>query len=388
MAKIKILFVVADFYQAGAQRFAFEIDSALDKNKFEIEILCLEEIGKMNKDWSSRYYEPLHRKLGTEITYIDPFLVNQVFSFPERIFNKITRNKFKKIKPKYKTDLPSFFQCFDVIHWMGEYTYIHILPANIREKSMIYSMTAKFQDANIHNHFDFEYTYNFISGFKQDEMEYEYSQFKKINHFHFPLAMKIFQKVKIWKFKKTAIYKIGIFTRLNYYKPLDPFFYSFQLLLEKLPNCELHVYGNGDPEKEGMINSLKRLDIQEKVFFRGHQSDIVETMTNEHINLSWFQGYNNDRPAGYAGLDVCSTGMPLICWDFFDKPKGPFNEVYPHYKSMTKFIDKSIMILTDENSANLLSELQFHDIMTNKNIDIYINELQAKYVEISKLKNN
>ena len=43
MSKIKLLFVVYDFYQAGAQRFVYEIDKALDRNKFQIEILCLEK---------------------------------------------------------------------------------------------------------------------------------------------------------------------------------------------------------------------------------------------------------------------------------------------------------------------------------------------------------
>jgi hypothetical protein len=54
---------------------------------------------------------------------------------------------------------------------------------------------------------------------------------------------------------------------------------------------------------------------------------------------------------------------------------------------MTKFIDKSIMILTDEKSANLLSELQFQDIVTNKNIEVYIDGLQVKYMKIAEFNN-
>lgn len=383
MEKIKILLVVADFYQAGAQRFVYEIDKVLDRNKFQIEILCLEKISILNKDWNGRYYESLHEKIGTKITYIDKFLEKQALSLSLRIFHKITRNKFKKAKPKYKSNFSLFFDQFDVIHWMGEYTYIHSLPLYIRKKSIIYSMSAKFQNAYIYSHFDFEYPYNFMSGFKQMEIEYEYSQFKKINHFYFPLVMQIFQKKKQWFYKETEIYKIGIFTRLTYYKPLDPFFYSFQLLLDKLPNCELHIFGNGDPEKEGMIRCLKRLGLQEKVFFRGHQANIIETAIKEHINLSWFQGYNNDRPAGYAGLDICSTGTPLICWDFFDKPNDFFNETYPHYKNMTNFVRKSVEVLTNEKAANLLSELQFQDVLMTRDVNKHIRELEKEYLKIS-----
>lgn len=386
MDKIKILFVVADFYQAGAERYCYEIDKALDRNKFQIEILCLEKKSVINKDWNVRYYESLHEKNGSKITYLDNFLENQTISLPVNVFNKITRNKFKKIKPLYKSNFPLFFDKFDVVHWMGEYSFIHSLPIKIRMKSLICTMSAKFQDANIYSKFDFEYQYNFMSGFKETERELEFSQFKKINHFFFPLVMQIPRKEKQWFYKETKIYKIGIFTRLNFYKPLDPFFYSFQLLLEKLPNCELHVYGNGDPEKEGMINSLKRLGLQDKVFFRGHQESIFETATTEHINLSWFQGYNNDRPAGYAGFDICSTGTPLICWDFFDKPNSFFNEIYPHYKSLTKFVNKSIEVLTNEKAANLLSELQFQDVLNTRDVNKHIHELEKVYLSISNFK--
>ncbi|CAM4043460.1 hypothetical protein FLAN108750_07170 [Flavobacterium antarcticum] len=383
MNKIKILFVVEDFYQAGAERFCYEVDNAIDRNKFQVEILCLEKISELNKDWNVRYYESLHKENGTKIKYIDEFLVNQSSSFLIRVFNKITRNKFKKIKPKYNLAFSLFFDMFDVIHWMGEYTFVHSLPIRIRKKSLICTMTAKFQDANIYSKYDFEYPYNFMSGFKEGEIEHEFGQFKKIKHFFFPLVMHVSQRNRHWFYKETKIYKIGIFTRLNFYKPLDPFFYSFQLLLEILPNCELHVYGNGDPEKQGMINSLKRIGLQDKVFFRGHQESIFKTAIIEHINLAWFQGYNNDRPAGYAGFDICSTGTPLICWDFFDKPNDFFNETYPHYKSLTKFVNKSVEILTNEKDANSLSEIQFQDILMTRDITKHIRDLENKYLLIS-----
>ena len=35
MGKIKLLFLVTEFWQAGGQRYTYEIDSALDKKKFE-----------------------------------------------------------------------------------------------------------------------------------------------------------------------------------------------------------------------------------------------------------------------------------------------------------------------------------------------------------------
>jgi glycosyltransferase involved in cell wall biosynthesis len=380
MVKKKILFVVAGFYRAGAERFAYEIDAALNKGEFEVTILCLEEKSSINLQWGNRYYEDKHKNLDTEIMFIDSFLKKKTFL--NKVVNKINKKIFNKKVVQYNSKINDFFLKFDLIHWMGEYTFLHFLSEDIRKKSLINIMSAKFQNVNIYWRFDFDYKYNFISGYDENESEYEYNEFREINHRYLPLLFKIPFQVNKWKFKQTATIKIGIFTRLSRHKPLDPFFYSFQLILERLPNCELHIYGNGNPEEEGMIRYLKTLGIRDKVFFRGHQENIVDTVIDEQINLSWFQGYNNDRPAGYAGFDICSTGTPLICWEFLENPTKPFNEVYPHYKTLTQFVEKSYEILTCSDSANKLSEFQFKDVIENRDVNKHINTLESIYREI------
>lgn len=57
MDKTEVLFVVGWLHRAGAERFAYEIDSALDKSKFKLSILCLEQKGIMATNWKERYYE-------------------------------------------------------------------------------------------------------------------------------------------------------------------------------------------------------------------------------------------------------------------------------------------------------------------------------------------
>lgn len=151
-----------------------------------------------------------------------------------------------------------------------------------------------------------------------------------------------------------------------------------------MPNCELHIYGNGDPKVEGMIGYLERLGINDKVFFRGHQEDIMETAINENLDLAWFQGYNNDRLAGYAGLDICVTGTPLVCWDFFDKPFNPFNATYPHFKNLNGFVNYSLEILNDKEKAESLSVAQFADVLKTRNISAFIPDLEDLYQSFSK----
>lgn len=378
MAKNKILFVVEDFYRAGAERFAYEINRALDKNIFEVEILCLAKKKEVSSLWGERYYEAKHRELGSKIIYIDRFFKNN--NTTNKLIKKIQSKFSKRPYSVYKSNLFDYLTKFDVIHWMGEYTFIHSVPENITRKSLIHSMSAKFQNPDIYKHFDFEYPYNFISGFFEEDGEY--SQFKKINHWFLPLVMQIPFKNNNWNFTNNKIKKIGIFTRLSKYKPLDPFFYSFQLLLEKFPNCELHIFGNGDPVREGMIRYLETLNIKNKVFFRGHQEDIIKTALKEQIDLSWFQGFNNERPAGYAGFDICLSGTPLICWDFIEIQTKPFNEIYPHYKNLVKFVEKSFEVLTSEEKAKNLSQLQFDDVIDNRDIDKKIAVVVSAYQQI------
>ena len=386
MPKIKVLFVVAGFYRAGAERFAYEIDCALDKSKFDLSILALEEEEKISTLWNIRYYENLHKELGTTVKYADDF-IDKRFYEQNRLRNKIKRqlHLFPKHINLWKIEeLSTYMTQFDVVHWMGEYIFINEISDEIKRKSLIHMMTARFQKRNLYDNFDHVFNYNFCTPFKKEELEFELEQFTNYHSVFIPLVMKIDKEKYKWKFDgNSKVKKIGIFTRLNPFKPLDPFFYSFQLLLDQYPHVELHIFGAGDPNDFGMTDMLERLTIQDKVFFRGHQEDIVETAINEELSLSWFQGYNNDRPAGYAGLDICTTGTPLLCWDFSPKPNNFENKIYPHYKNLNKFVDKTVEILTNETDALDLSSKQYHDVTNNRNIDDYIEVIENEYIRIN-----
>lgn len=374
MDKINVLFIVKDFYQAGAQRFMYEVDVAIDRGKYNLSILCMHKESIIDSKWFSFYLDK-HKDLGSNIIFLDSFLITN--SPLRRIKSKLNKVLFGM---QYQANIDDrsfnkFLEKFEVLNWIGEYIFYHQLTEKNLKRSLIHIMSAKFQDPNLYQKFDFDYPYNLVSGFNENECQIEFSEFKNINHFYFPLIMKMPFEFKPWKYINSDVQRIGIFTRLNKYKPLDPFFYSFQLLLDKIPNCELHVFGNGDPEKEGMTRYLKNLGISDRVLFRGHQDNIVTTLLEENINLCWFQGYNNNRPAGYAGFDICTTGTPLVCWDFMENPIDPYNEVYPHYKNLNQFVAKSYEILISEESAEKLSNLQFVDISEKRDSLRYIHFL-------------
>lgn len=384
MPKIKVLFIVGGLHRAGAERFAYEVDKALNKERFSTSIFCLEKQKDIPQNFGERYYEKKHLSLGTDITYADDF-INLKFFEKNRFKNRVLQrlHLFPKKIEYWKKELYNYFNQFDVIHWMGEYTYIHTVSEEIRKKCIIHMMSSRFQNDSLYKDFNYNLFYRFCTPFKENEICYELENFKNYNTLFIPLVLDLSNSENRWKFNNNKIKKIGIFTRLNAYKPLDPSFYAYQLLLDQNPNCELHIFGAGDPEIEGIYTFLARLRIRKKVIFRGHQEDIVKTAIKEELALSWFQGYNNDRPAGYAGIDICTTGTPLICWDFHPSPVNPFNIVYPHYKNLNQFVSKTIEILTDREKAETLSQLQFKETIENRNINNYISKLENIYLEIA-----
>jgi glycosyltransferase involved in cell wall biosynthesis len=150
------------------------------------------------------------------------------------------------------------------------------------------------------------------------------------------------------------------------------------LLLQELPNIELHVFGAGDYKEAEYDRYLNHLNLNEKVFFRGHQEDMKKTLNEENLNLVWFQGYLN-RPAGYAGQDVSVTGTPMLLWDFYTGVNPNINDinyVYPHYKNIKIFKEESKKVLLDKKTADIVAKKQYFDVIETKNIKKNINVIK------------
>ena len=127
-SKIKVLFVVSEFYQAGTQRFTYELDRSLNKNSFSTEILCLLPLNSSNR--FSDYYHAKHLKLGTKVHFMDD--VNQVIA--PTFLQKIKKRLFNTPYEDERIRIKSFFDNYDCISVMGEYNlkeiYRYIKPEN------------------------------------------------------------------------------------------------------------------------------------------------------------------------------------------------------------------------------------------------------------------
>jgi hypothetical protein len=81
--KVKVLLIVTDFYQAGTERFTYELDRAIDKSKFEVQILSLLPLNN-SPQWKDYYYEK-HLELGTRIFFLDDVKFLQKATLGDRL---------------------------------------------------------------------------------------------------------------------------------------------------------------------------------------------------------------------------------------------------------------------------------------------------------------
>ncbi len=385
MGNKNILFIVSDFYSGGAQRETYELDLELKKRGVELEILCLHSLN--SNIYFKDHYFPEHHRIGTKIHFLQEYKFS--LQSKNKLLNSILRKLFRRIIHYYDTKkISNFLKEYHEVFFMGEFVYQYLsndLTTGTLPTINIFTMCSRFQGA-YYRKFDPNNKYYFIDGFDtKEQVLFEFEGFNNYLHKFFPLSLAITQKYKMWVFNHTSTKKIGIFTRLSPDKPLDPFFYSFHILLTKIKNVELHVFGAGNPTEAGYTRYLDHLKINTNVFFRGHQQNIKESVIKEEIDLVWFQGYLN-RPAGYAGLDIALTGTPQLFWDFSmgsNLDANKLDSVYPHFNDILKFTEASQLVLNSEEFALHLSNIQYNNVLESKDMsrnfemikDLFFNNL-------------
>jgi len=248
------------------------------------------------------------------------------------------------------------------------------------DKTYISIHNSIFQHKENYDRYDKKQFYQFISSFKDGMYQIEFQSFENYSHVFFPLSIQIENSVFKTDYELKESVKIGIFTRLSHTKPLDPFLYAFQLILEKYPTAEFHIYGSGDPEKEGVMRIVKQLDLESKVIFRGHQVDLIATALADNLNLIWLHGYYG-IPGGFSGFDICTTKIPQIFWDFSVSSDKFSDPRFPMYHQLSKFVAKSLEIIEDPSKAKDLAEVQYKYIDEEKNVQKFIHILESLFEE-------
>jgi glycosyltransferase involved in cell wall biosynthesis len=373
--KVKVLFVVSEFYQAGTQRFTYELDRSLNMEKFSVEILCLLPLNSSNR--FTDYYYLKHLELGTKIHFIDEINQLTVPTFSQKIKMRLFRTPY----PDDRIRIKSFFDEFDCISVLGEYNFkeIHkyIKPEN-KGKLLIHIQNSKYQVKLAYAAFPKEEEFHFVSGFHEGQIETELSEFSTFKHTYFNLNFKFENHPLKQEHVTTTSPKIGIFTRLTPAKPLDPFIYAFQLVLDQIPNAEFHIYGSGDPEMEGVSRYVNQLNLQNKVFFRGHQDSVTATAVKDNLDLVWLHGYHG-LPGGWVGFDISTVKIPQLFWNFGKNEHAKSYPFFPMFNSLNDFANKSVEVLTQTELAKNLANEQFLYTDEHYNIEKNIHVMEELY---------
>ena len=381
--KVKVLFVVSEFYQAGTERFTFELDRALNKNQFSVEILCIIPLNASER--FTDYYYSRHLDLGTKIHFINE--INQLTE--PTLKQKIKRRLLNTPFSDERKNIKEFFNQYDCISIMGEYNfkevYKYITNEN-KHKLLIHVQNSKYQVNNTYDAFPKAEQFHFVSGFHADQIQHELSEFENYKHTYYNLNLKFENTFIKTQYKNSTAPKIGIFTRLTPAKPLDPFIYSFQLVAEQLPLAELHIYGSGDPKKEGVLRYVKQLKLENNVIFRGHQENILKTAVEENLDLVWLHGYHG-LPGGWVGFDISAAKIPQLFWNFGSDDKSKFFSFFPMFNSISGLANKSMLILSDPTESKKLAEEQFNYTDENYNIAKNIHVMENLYHSVTNILN-
>ncbi len=376
--KIKVLFVVSEFYQAGTQRFTYELDRALNKVLFSVEILCLLPLNA--SDRFKDYYYQKHIELGSKIHFINE--INQLTS--PSLKQKLQRRLLNKPYQDERFQIKSFFDQFDCISIMGEYNFKEIykyITIENKQKLLIHIQNSKFQVPSTYDYFPKNQEFHFVSGFHEGQIEEELSEFSRFKHTYYNLNFKFENTFEKTNYQSSRTPKIGIFTRLTPAKPLDPFIYSFQLLKEQIPEAELHIFGSGDPLIEGVNRYVKQLKLEQAIHFRGHQENILKAAIEDNLDLVWVHGYHG-LPGGWVSFDLSTAKFPQLFWNFGNNENSKNYSFFPMFNSIRELADNSIQILQDPNLAQSLAMEQFQYTNTHYNIENNIQVMEALYQTI------
>jgi glycosyltransferase involved in cell wall biosynthesis len=377
--KTKVLFIVSAFYQAGAERYTYELDRAIDKSEFEIEILSIANLNSSNRFID--FYYSKHLELGTKIHFFDQLKKSQTQTIIERVLNKV-----KLVKLKSSSGISFSFENYDAISIIGEYVYRHVaefIPESCQKKLLIHPMKTRFQKDDTYAAFPKNRNFHFVSGFNELQIKWELNEFKNYSYTSYDLCFKI--ENYLWKkqYKVSEKPKIAIFTRLTHTKPLDPFIYVFQLVKNRIPDAELHIFGSGDPDKEGVSRYINQLNLNGSVFFRGHQNEMIKTSVEEDIDLVWLHGYYG-LPGGFAGFEIALAKIPQLFWNFTTAQHTTFYDQFPMYTNTEEMANKTTQLLKDSAAASSLALAQYNLVREKYDIEKNISIMESLYENIRK----
>jgi len=143
----------------------------------------------------------------------------------------------------------------------------------------------------------------------------EFSQYNFLTKEEF---LKIYAKKEVKKIDKLVI-SMG---RLQQKKGFDILIDAFYKVLDKFPNSYLFIAGPDEGEKDKLIKQIKKLNIEDKVFFTGNLKG--KKKINFLANADLFVLPSHNENFGNVYLESLACGTPIIAskntpWEMVEK---------------------------------------------------------------------
>lgn len=161
------------------------------------------------------------------------------------------------------------------------------------------------------------------------------------------------QEVRVGIRSKTPL--ILYLGRLKYYKSLNILIRAAKKVLEKIPQAEFVIAGDGE-EKNGLQKLAKRLGIENKITFTGKVSEEGKIKLYQRawlfVNPSFMEGW------GITSIEANAFGIPVIASNIpglRDSVQNPHSGYIVPYGNINAFADCIYLLLKDKKIREYMS---------------------------------
>jgi poly(glycerol-phosphate) alpha-glucosyltransferase len=150
--------------------------------------------------------------------------------------------------------------------------------------------------------------------------------------------------------------KAVIIARLVIEKQINLAVDIFKLVVDKLPDVKLEIYGSG-PEDKKLLKQIKTLGLENNVFLMGYTDDANEVIGSAALFMmtSWAEGF------GLTLVESISNGCPAFAFDIKYGPAdiikdGETGFLIPRFDKR-KYAKKMVEYFEDANMQRIMSDI-------------------------------
>ena len=189
---------------------------------------------------------------------------------------------------------------------------------------------------------------------------YEKIYGKKDNIFVLPnlIRSKIPASIKSHKDRPLKIISVG---RLEDVKQPYHIIKAFEKINMIFPNSTLEFYGNGKMSSE-LKSFVKKLDISDKVFFRGYESNLEKIFSDASLMILT----SKRESFGLVIIEAFAYGVPVVAYstsfgvdDLIDNDRDGY---IVEQGDIDEVVNKSILLLNDNSKRDNFGEYGYHKI--------------------------